>query len=63
MKVTVALEVGDRVVVEQAVLPDTRQGWRSAISNIACQVELSTFGPPGPVEAMTLEDGPVRFNA
>jgi hypothetical protein len=61
MKMTVVLENGNRTVVEQLMLGETRKDFRAAISDMACRIELATFGPPGPVEAMTLEDIQVGF--
>lgn len=62
MKVSVALEVGnDRVAVEQKMFADTRSGFRDAMSEIACRMELATFGPPNPVEEMAAEDRPITF--
>jgi hypothetical protein len=61
MKVTVAMEVGNRVVAEQLVFENTRQAFRDAIGEMACRMELATFGPPGPVQDMTAEDRPIGF--
>jgi hypothetical protein len=59
MKLSVALEMGGRTVCEQLVVPgDTRADFRGAINNIAARLELSTYGPPGPVQEMTAEDKP-----
>lgn len=62
MKATVTLEMGGRTVVEQVVIPGVaRKDWRAAISDIACRVELSTYGSPGPVPDMTAEDLPRSY--
>jgi hypothetical protein len=62
MKATVALEIGNRQVVEQlAVDADNRQTFRNMMSEMACRIELATFGPQGPVAEMTAEDKPVFF--
>ena len=58
MKLTVALEMGNRTVCEQIMLGETRQEFRDAISGLACRLELSTYGPPGPVDEMSAEDKP-----
>jgi hypothetical protein len=64
MKVMVAVEIGNRTVTEQHLVPgNTRKDWRAAISDIACRIELGTYGPPGPVDDMTAEDPPVAFHA
>ena len=63
MKVTVLLEMGGRTVSEQHLIAgNSRKDWRAAISDIACRIELGTYGPPGPVEAMTQEDGPANYS-
>lgn len=61
MKVTVTVDMGNRTVVEQQLLGDTRKDWRAAISDIACRIELSTYGAPGPVPEMTAEDRPRSY--
>lgn len=60
MKVTVALEVENRVVVEQATVMDARQAWRDVMSDIACRIELGTFGPPMD-EELSKTDAPYHF--
>jgi len=62
MKVAVCLEIGGRTVTEVHTIPGTaRKDWRATISDIACRIELGTFGPPGPVEEMTAEDNPANY--
>ena len=63
MRITTTVEVGNRVVVERVTAPDTRKGWRDAANEMICRLELSTFGPPGPVDAMTNEDRPISFTS
>jgi hypothetical protein len=59
MKLMVTVQVGNRQMIEILDdIPDSRHGWRDAINEMASRIELSTFGPPGPVEEMTLEDKP-----
>ena len=63
MRVTVMLEMGTRTATEQHTLSSTaRKDWRQAIGDIACRMELATYGPPGMVEEMTAEDQPVLFD-
>jgi hypothetical protein len=62
MQVTVALQIGGRTVVEQAQVVETRGGWRLAMTDIACRIEMATFGPPCPVEEMAMEERPVNFS-
>jgi hypothetical protein len=57
----VALELPNRVAVEQMMFDDTRQGFRNAMTEVACRMELATFGPPNPVAEMAAEDRPVGF--
>lgn len=62
MKLTVTLEMGGRSVVEQVVIPGTtRRDWRAAISDVACRMELSTYGQPGQVFEMAQDDQPRSF--
>ena len=56
------LEIGGRTVSEAHIVAgNTRKDWRGTISDIACRIELSTFGPPGQVEEMTAEDPPANY--
>jgi hypothetical protein len=60
VQITVAVQFGNRTAVEQLMVPgESRQDWRNAINSLAARIELSTFGPAGPVEAMAAEDKPL----
>jgi len=62
MRILVAAQIGGRNVTETVEVPnETRQAFRMAIGDIACRLELSTYGPPSPVEEMTMEDQPVNL--
>jgi hypothetical protein len=46
MRITVALEIGERTVVEQlTTTEDFRGDYRGAIQQIAGRIELGTYGP------------------
>jgi hypothetical protein len=46
MKITVAVEIGDRTVAEQITTKeDFRGDYRSAVTECVTRIELSTFGP------------------
>jgi hypothetical protein len=62
MKAMVTVQIGTRQVMEvREDVPETRQAWRELMSDLCCRIEIATFGPPGPVEEMTLEDRPFSF--
>lgn len=62
IKMTVAVEMGGRTVVEQVQIPGhSRKDFRAVISDIACRLELSTYGQPGPVPEMSADDMPRSF--
>lgn len=62
MKVTVTIEMGGRTVCEQQLVPGTaRKDWRATISDMACRLELGTYGAPGSVPDMTAEDQPRSY--
>jgi hypothetical protein len=46
VKITVAVEIGERTVVEQMTTKeDFRGDYRAAITEAVTRIELSTFGP------------------
>jgi hypothetical protein len=46
VKVTVAVEIGDRTVAEQIVTQeDFRGDYRAAVGECATRIELATYGP------------------
>jgi hypothetical protein len=56
MKLTLAMEIGNRVVVEQLMTAeDFRGDFRTAIGAISARIELSTYGPPTDPEAATFD--------
>jgi len=62
MKLTVTVEMGGRTACEVVMIPgNARKDWRAAISDVACRIELGTYGPPGPVPDMTAEDQPRSY--
>ena len=62
MKVTVAVEIGGRTVVESVTIPEhQRMHFRGIMSDIACRLELSTYGPPNAVPEMAAEDMPRSY--
>jgi hypothetical protein len=62
MKVVVLLEIGGRTVSEQHIVAgNSRKDWRATISDIACRIELGTYGPPGSVAEMANEDPPASY--
>jgi hypothetical protein len=46
VKITVAVEIGDRTVCEQVLTKeDFRGDYRAAVTECVTRIELSTFGP------------------
>lgn len=62
MKLTVALEIGKRTVVEQIETDeDFRGDFRRAITEAASRIELATYGPQLTQEGMNFDEQ-LRFH-
>jgi hypothetical protein len=60
MKVVIAVEVDGRTITEQRMVNiENRGAFRTIIGDMACRMELSTYGPPGVVAEMAGEDQPI----
>jgi hypothetical protein len=56
VKLTIALEIGNRTVAEQVVTSeDFRGDFRTALSACGGRIELSTYGPPKDPQAQAFD--------